>query len=529
LKVGKQHLAVADHGTVQEVNEEKVRLGAFGKMVARRKLGISGGDKKDTTFPQAKRRRTKSSQTLVMIQNILEIATPISLADIQILKSADGSWRNPYLWPSVALAPDRGPDMTCSYHFGVYQKSLNLSVFWDLCHILKTSSSKILRKVGLYNHALLWSLATNACYGSTLSPPRMVQTREAVHDVMDAIPPKEDEHFMCVLEDLIDQMKLGISMTDDNVEDIVHKKVRDHKVLYTKPMRVNLGKFQAITYSPLQTLQDFTLKGYLYTKACIGLGYTKQFAVKAKPKSSAAASSHDGPKPVAVETTGKLTLKQEGVAAEKLTIREDTNTLEKAAMFFSDINNYHKSNICCEPMAPLAHLHSYQAKGLRSLENVVPFELEYMDEKMWELPRETMASLVATNKYKKYGLICEWGEGEEVCLNDTIVTVNNERAGLLWDVVMASNLEAEWRNLEWLCSHPRRQTLLLHKNKAKVVAYIEEVATDYELYNVMKGCDDDFAVAHCKRSLMSTIPVIQLVLCLEKDGWTLSPRHAVSE
>ena len=270
----KQYVSVDDYGTCDQVTESRTSAAAKSRIFARRRNGVIKlkAKKVDSTFPMAKMNRLKTYQTLMQVSHMLSKTTNLSLADLIVEPDADGIFPNPWLWKSLSLAPDRGPDMSCMYHFATYKKHMCMPVSWDLCHILKCSTSKVLKAAKLWGHAVLYSAASNCVYGSTLSPPRIQQVRESVQHCMDGCSAGEDEHFMSILPLLVEQMPLQFSLADDDVANKVYKAVRGHKLLYTKGQKVNLGKFQAIIYHSLRTMPEFSLRGYIFSKACMALG-----------------------------------------------------------------------------------------------------------------------------------------------------------------------------------------------------------------------------------------------------------------
>ena len=270
--VCKQYIALDDFGTTEEVDDENERIRCVKSQITRRRFGVIKRQLKKAVYSRAPKKRLKTYHSLCQLAKTVEQCFPISLADIRIEKLADGSWPNPWLWPSVAISPDRGSDMSCLVHFGQYKKHLNLPVNWDWAHLCKTSTRKILKKMGLWSHAVSYAAAANCVYGSMLSPARMNQIRQSVQHVMETIHPTSDEHFMAALPFLVEQLPLKVSMATPDVEKIVHKYVHSHKTLHTKGQQINLGKVGAVVYHALRSMPSFSLKGYVFTTACIALG-----------------------------------------------------------------------------------------------------------------------------------------------------------------------------------------------------------------------------------------------------------------
>ena len=231
--------------------------------------------------------------------------------------------------------------------------------------------------------------------------------------------------------------------------------------------------------------------------------------------------------PVIVE--GKATLKQTGISEEQTRLSSGStfNQLEKAAIFFSDINNYHKCQIPSIILRSVAELHSEQAKTLRCLDHVIPFELKYLCSTVYDTPRSVMATLTTRKHYHQFGLTTDWRSGASFALQDAIVETNNDRASLVWDVVMSTVLDAEWRSLEWVGGHTRRITLLLHTDPAVVDKYIEELKQDWNNYQELDEIQDTWSIGVCDRSIFVARCVLPVVLLLQLEGWifTARPSH----
>lgn len=243
---------------------------------------------------------------------------------------------------------------------------------------------------------------------------------------------------------------------------------------------------------------------------------------KSTSASSGTASGSGAPPPVQLD--GKATLKQLSVGEEQMKLSADMNQLEKGALFYSDINNYHKSAIPCAVLGAVAAVHSKQAKELRTLEAVIPFELEYLTKTVYETPRVCMEALNAKRKYRSFGFTTEWLPNEEASVDDARTALNDDRAGLLRDTTMSAVLDCEFRALEWLYGHSHAKTLLLHEDSQVVDDYILDLRGDYANYKYLCNLDEDWAVEFCQRSIFVARPVLQLCLIFEQTGWIMTDR-----
>ncbi len=98
------------------------------------------------------------------------------------------------------------------------------------------------RRAGLYRWQVAAAAAQNALYGSTLSPPRQQQVREAVQQYMDSTTMEQDALWQVMSRDICDQMKVDTSVVGAAEE--LYASMRTHSLLFTKGERVSrLGLF----------------------------------------------------------------------------------------------------------------------------------------------------------------------------------------------------------------------------------------------------------------------------------------------
>ena len=215
----KQYISQYETGGEAAREKEERRWQTFGRSFVKRKLGLQG-PKRANPPRVAKRRRVKSFLTGMQIDNMLRGSTDTTLADYVIQPDASGSLPSPWVWRSLNLSPDMGPDMVCLYHFLAYDKLLNINADFDLSHASQNSSKAALKSAKLWTRQVLMVVAANCVCGSTLSPPRLQQIRECVEEFFDTASPS-DPFFQYHLPYLVEQLKLGIALTDLNVDQVV--------------------------------------------------------------------------------------------------------------------------------------------------------------------------------------------------------------------------------------------------------------------------------------------------------------------
>lgn len=141
--------------------------------------------------PVKKKRRVKSYGIMVMLDNILKHHhNEEGLKKFQVLGDERGELPCPCTWPHLALVGDQGPDNVCSTG---YMKHLDLNIedYADPSHGAWNDGRGALREAGLWGHELMMIAAMNVAYGSTYSPPRLAQLREAATEYLTNTNPHE--------------------------------------------------------------------------------------------------------------------------------------------------------------------------------------------------------------------------------------------------------------------------------------------------------------------------------------------------
>ena len=135
LYVVRQHAEWAFH--TETTDEPKSEFKGFASNFVKRKFGVTkirgkGGHGVSKTI--SKRKRTKSYQVELHINNMLKISCGVELNKF-VIKKVAGEWPpNPFEWASLNLATDQGPDMVCSSSHLTHKKKLNIHFDWDIAH-----------------------------------------------------------------------------------------------------------------------------------------------------------------------------------------------------------------------------------------------------------------------------------------------------------------------------------------------------------------------------------------------------------
>lgn len=219
--MAQQYVSHAETGGEQGREEGAKQFGHFARNFVKRSLGVQF-DKTDKIVNPPKRRRVKTFLMCHHINNMIRGAQPKTLADYVVMPDATGAFPDPFSWPSLGIAPDRGADMVCTDHFLSYEMHVNLSCDYDPSHDAKCSGKGALHRAKLWSHAILMSAGHNCVYGSSLSPPRLAQIRECVEEYFETRNPT-DEFFQMFLPFLVEQLKLGVSLGDDGCEEVMER------------------------------------------------------------------------------------------------------------------------------------------------------------------------------------------------------------------------------------------------------------------------------------------------------------------
>ena len=156
------------HAFTKAEDTSKAEWGMFNKarVAMRRNWRPS---KAASVWKPKKRRRAKTYQAIMQINNMLKVSGGVNLATFSKPKvGADGRRISPFLWRHLDLAPDMGPDMVSTDHALCYHKLLNVSCSYDIDHSTSCTGKQALKKSNLWPTSILVACANNAVYGSAL-------------------------------------------------------------------------------------------------------------------------------------------------------------------------------------------------------------------------------------------------------------------------------------------------------------------------------------------------------------------------
>ena len=130
----------------------------------RRALKRKRFNARPTIWKAPKRRRLKTFQCIMQLNNMLELSAGVSLSHFLPGESCESAYDQPHL----DLCPDMGPDMVCLDHALTYYKQLNITCHYDIDHATSNTGKCALKQSGLWSTAILMASANNCVYGSAL-------------------------------------------------------------------------------------------------------------------------------------------------------------------------------------------------------------------------------------------------------------------------------------------------------------------------------------------------------------------------
>lgn len=225
-QVQKQYLSHAELGGPEAAKAARESWARQALFMAKRKKGIDTGNEK--AEPCRKRRRVKTLQTILSVNNMLEQCCGVGLDHFVPKKGANGKLPSPFDWPHANLATDQGSDNICMDHFWGYQLQANVHTDWDTTHGAHNDTCKdALKQCGLWRHTLSMMSAMNAAYGSTMSPPRLQQIRDATVEYMQTADPTTDPWFQFWLPHIIKQQGGDLQLCSEGAATQVWQLVKD--------------------------------------------------------------------------------------------------------------------------------------------------------------------------------------------------------------------------------------------------------------------------------------------------------------
>ncbi len=162
-----------------------------------------------------------------------------------------------------------------------------------------------------------------------------------------------------------------------------------------------------------------------------------------------------------------------------------------------------------------------QSKILRNLDSTIPFELNQMKGACHHVEQMAMRGIFMAKGYGWMGIEEQWNEFQASAHHARIV-LSDDFSRLLADLSMNVVMEHVRRNLSFSHGLPRRQVLILDGTEGP--KFVQQFKRDWEIFQELEGMSFEGQEHLVKRSVFKLSSVTQLRLCLEDEGWHITPR-----
>ena len=116
------------------------------RSVVKRKRGLDTKEGGGAPPMPKKRRRVKTVQSIMMLDNILRHTCSSQLSKFKVPRGPDDvGMGDPFSWPLLNLSTDQGPDCVAGDMMS-YKLQLNLNVDYDWSRLLQNAAKQALRR-----------------------------------------------------------------------------------------------------------------------------------------------------------------------------------------------------------------------------------------------------------------------------------------------------------------------------------------------------------------------------------------------
>ena len=324
--------------------------------------------------PPEARVRTKAYQWLVAVEHILQQYTGHGLASYlpsgssqqnQSSLSATGSKPesdNPYDWPWLGIALDRGPDSWAGKQYLKYALQANVEEFPDQSHDCWNDTRNALRETGLWNHTLLMVLALNLAHAPYEGGKWFNLIRDAFMEYH-RIANHSDPLFQRMLPKILNDWGEMHHLSEPNISQEVWNRLPEQWCWHTRGSRVGMCRFFGfmIASTPFNRIYYTKLLGMMYLGTMQGWLQRKQLKLAAK-------------KVLKVKDTGadkKQTTKESKQQVSKLF--GYGNAMQLVTISMLEPETYFHQRMIQVSSAPLVTWHQHQNKTVRSCEQAGPW------------------------------------------------------------------------------------------------------------------------------------------------------------
>jgi hypothetical protein len=485
----------------------------------------------------AKRPRTKSYEfCLLLDSSMASCCRGVGLARIQTV-GLDGQEKDPYDWKSHSVAPDQGPSEKCGMNFLKFGQpcfphvdtppgvtpGLCIDDTDDLSHGGWNDFELNLKAMTRWSQQLLTISAYNVNHGSRYAPSRLNQLRLTLRDYMKVASCQLDGIFQYYLPKMLEAEGTPERITEPNIAETMWESLPE--ALATMGMKVGRSRFYGAVKRAKAEWRLWPKKACVLTMASVQMGYeSKQKFQKALD------SLKSGSFGLALHTRddsgGKLTMKEADKDLNLLRASVE-NRLQLASTVYSmdDFMFFQRSLVVTA--RAWDKWHGIQNKVLRSTTATIPWEIEQLSGSIWEAFIQTLLPVSDNTDLLSLGILTTWRMPELMtqemaddkhCLTDE----QDERCLVLARSCFGFNYRRFLRLLPFLRGWPRGFVMLL--SKPYRTAFCQRLRGDYDNFKWMLVVNEPWMKPLIKRSTFQLKSVMQIVLILEREGWSVSDR-----
>ena len=208
----------------------------------------------DVPEPNRKKYRTKTQETGLNLHHQLECLTGIGLNGWKIDKRWVGNRAiDPYLWPRLDIASDRGSDEVCLRNYLCYggvtgDQKFNIQWHWDDNHDNKNTVKQGLKDAGLWPHQLLVTVAAKASKGPWNSGLRRQQWKAAVGDHLRNHTHKNSPVFGWMMEAILQEKQMTHRLAEKSIEQDLWDSLKSDNAYCFFRATMSLERFMDVVY-----------------------------------------------------------------------------------------------------------------------------------------------------------------------------------------------------------------------------------------------------------------------------------------
>lgn len=466
-----------------------------------------------------KRARVASWETLLTIENALQLHGGASLKDFQLPVEADQR-PPPHQWKVLSIARDSGPDMLCAVNF--LQRGLRLLVDEtpDPSHCAHRDVQLAIRHSGLWAHELTMLTVWNTPFGAWDEDVRYKQALASLDSKFSdpTYDIDQDPVFQALLPGMIRDQGMCHLAGDPNISRLVWEAMRDRSCWATKGSRVHLNRFLAVIRTGLHEMQCWHERLFAYTWIAIEMDMLKGAKLeRLRLKDPASGQGDDAASvPLQHATPDKQALK---AACQ--------NTLVLSVLALSAPENNMKQRVILAACEPVEAWHSSQNKATRNVSDTFAWMAEQLSHGFMDHLGDIWSVLGSFSKLDWVGFTTVYSSAQANIVDDPMhlqIVSEQELALLLCKIVVCLVGQRLKRHMWMMRGWPNRSILMLAPPPGQTAEdAVALLKNDLENWRKVEGgAHRHRASPMFERSTFRLGVVEHLTGMLDADGWELS-------